>query len=128
MTTKQRPPQLLFDDGSRVVRESSVASDEPDGGGNNRVVRGSTPLHDFYEIDRLSTEILAMFDSGTVRSNDGWLCRVALQFPDSLLPDSPEVCWAMEEALSSSRPDGPPPLVFVLGDTTFGPCLSLIHI
>ncbi len=66
-------------------------------------------------------------------------CRVALQFPDELLQDAPQVVWEMEQALQlkwnmamhhhSQDPllSTPPPsicsiLVFILGDTTFGPC------
>ena len=31
--------------------------------------------------------------------DDGFLCRIALQFPDDLLTDAPEVSWLMEEAI-----------------------------
>jgi diphthamide biosynthesis protein 2 len=53
--------------------------------------------------------------------------RIALQFPDSLLPDSFLVCAAVEEGLrlcaagGTARDDGAP-LVFVLGDTSYGEC------
>jgi diphthamide synthase subunit DPH2 len=34
------------------------------------------------------------------REDDGFLCRVALQFPDDLLPDAPTVSWLMEDAIA----------------------------
>ena len=54
--------------------------------------------------------------------NDSRIFRVALQFPDELLDDSPEVCWQMEEHLIEKLPTGTSPFVFCLGDTTIGPC------
>ena len=112
------PPQLMFDDGSRIMtdqqqQQSPEAVESP---------RGSVPIHIYYEIDRLAQQIRSL---STENRNDGWSCRVALQFPDELLGDAPLVCWAMEEALDSA-------LVFILGDTTFGPCcpdeVSALHL
>jgi len=95
--------------------------------------------------------------------DDGFLCRVALQFPDELLSDAPDVSWLMEGAIANayggkllvgttSHPPSRPndvdgrgetssstadddenrrlirhhlartPLLFVLGDTTYGSC------
>lgn len=53
--------------------------------------------------------------------------RIALQFPDALLPHSFFVCAALEEAIRmlASGDDGgadEAPLVFVLGDTSYGEC------
>jgi len=87
--------------------------------------RGSVPIEVYYEIDRLSQEITNL-SSETSTSEDDYSCRVALQFPDELLGDAPMVCWAMEEALGGEA------LVFILGDTTFGPCcpdeVSALHL
>jgi diphthamide biosynthesis protein 2 len=92
--------------------------------------RGSVPIEVYYEVDRLAEQVLAR----SIAPRDSWLCRVALQFPDNLLCDSPMVCWAMEDALMDHQHnDIPlPPLVFILGDTTFGPCcpdeVSALHL
>jgi diphthamide biosynthesis protein 2 len=51
--------------------------------------------------------------------------RVALQFPDCLLPDSFFVCAAVEktlELLTEDKSSNEPPLVFILGDTSYGEC------
>jgi diphthamide biosynthesis enzyme Dph1/Dph2-like protein len=74
---------------------------------------------------------------------DGFTCRVALQFPDELLSDASQVTWLMEGAIASAynakfmrqlqqqkkeiTPSiqqhlDSPPLVFVLGDSTYGSC------
>ena len=86
-------------------------------------------------------------DTTTSRACTDFLCRVALQFPDSLLPDSADVCWKMEEGILTALTEDVQtrlkdtessittlelitqqilpntfPLVFILGDTTFGSC------
>lgn len=38
-------------------------------------------------------------DTAKIIDDDGFLCRIALQFPDDLLPDAPEVSWLIEEAI-----------------------------
>ena len=168
--SRPAPPQLHFDDGSRAVIEnqapskndSSQSTPSSSTSSSPSNSRGSVPLREFYEIDRLASEIMAFIggrnrntdadskdnNNGNHNENDGWLIKVALQFPDSLLVDSPEVCWLMEEALMSCAtnhptslgtgtagpppPPPPPPLVFVLGDTTFGACcvdeVSALHL
>lgn len=113
------PPELHFDDGSRIMTEqpalaATTTSVSP---------RGSTPIEMYYEIDRLSQEIQMFSTTG----DDDYACRVALQFPDELLVDAPDVCWAMERALPNNNY-----LVFILGDTTFGSCcpdeVSALHL
>lgn len=88
------------------------------------------PIEKYYEIERLRTSVLEVLEKQPPKSDDGWLCRIALQFPDSLLKDAPEVCWKIENALSTA--DGKLPLVFTLGDTTFGSCccdeVSALHL
>jgi len=37
--------------------------------------------------------------------DDGFLCRIALQFPDELLADAPDVSWLMEDAISNAYRD-----------------------
>lgn len=76
-----------------------------------------------------------------VIDDDGFMCRIALQFPDDLLTDAPEVSWLMEEAIIiaykekflyniTTMTDDPDtqslveqhvaqsPLVFILGDSS----------
>jgi diphthamide biosynthesis protein 2 len=51
--------------------------------------------------------------------------RIALQFPDYLLPDSFFVCAALEKALellAATKSLNEAPLVFILGDTSYGEC------
>jgi diphthamide biosynthesis protein 2 len=51
---------------------------------------------------------------------------IALQFPDSLLTDSFLVCAALEEVMrfSASADKSDAPLVFILGDTSYGECCA----
>ena len=121
--SERTAPQLLFDDGSRVIQEQSAAA------GPIESIRGSIPIETYYEIDRLASEIVQIVQKSNNKKkeseDDTWFARVALQFPDELLSDSPEVCWAMEEALErmqETADDKKSALVFCLGDTTFGPC------
>ena len=71
---------------------------------------------------------------------DGSFRRVALQFPDSLLREAPEVLWTLQarvRKLTAGAGDGSaeegsvgaavavavaPPLIFVTGDTSYGSC------
>ena len=123
MTARKAPPQLTFDDGSRIMMEAvAIAAAEAAVPVIDRTVspRCHRSIEEYYEIDRLSKEIMEIAHGDTRDDSDGWSCRVALQFPDYLLPDAPSVCWAMEQALSHNN--SKPALVFALGDTTFGPC------
>ena len=120
MTERKSPPQLIFDDGSRIMMEATaIAAAVVPVVDQEISPRRHRSIKEYYEVDRLSKEIMEITHSDT-RNDDGWSCRVALQFPDSLLPDAPNVCWAMEQALSNNN--SKPALVFALGDTTFGPC------
>jgi diphthamide synthase subunit DPH2 len=168
------PPKLHLDDGSRLrhletVKQKEVvllsSTDNKTETNNNRtksIRHASTSVTDYYEIDRVSQEIVDFFFlSPSSRQKlesreDGFLCRVALQLPDTLLADAAQVTWEMEEAigrawsnrLSHLHTDSetdivhdvrrtdlpkdhrvaasstmlPPPLVFVLGDTTYAHC------
>ncbi|CAM9731812.1 unnamed protein product, partial [Choristocarpus tenellus] len=69
----------------------------------------------------------------------GGFRRVALQFPDALLPEAPEVLWALQGMLRKAIGEGMRlgggdvgdagvegleglPLIFVTGDTSYGSC------
>jgi len=43
--------------------------------------------------------------SNKAAEDDGFLCRIALQFPDELLADAPDVSWLMEDAVSNAYRD-----------------------
>eukprot|EP00980_Cylindrotheca_fusiformis_P031365 scaffold26247_cov127-Cylindrotheca_fusiformis.AAC.3 len=120
------PPQLMFDDGSRIMMAEQETEAIPVE--SSQSIRGSIPIETYYEIDRITNEILAMTESRKAieteekedQKNQNHLLRVALQFPDALLVDSPDVCWLLEERISERTMATP--LVFCLGDTTVGSC------
>lgn len=147
MSGSRGPPQLMFDDGSRVMvedteeytvvdRDSSSSSLQP-------TQRGTIPLHIYYEIDRMSREVVDLLvvspdeASSNYSSKSGTsILRVALQFPDELLEDCPEVCWLLEDKMREDLEALPTtatspattnatmitPFCFVLGDTTVNSC------
>ena len=132
------PPQLMFDDGSRVMAEDyemavSILDTGDESSSLPPTQRGSIPLHSYYEIDRMSREVIQMLVKDDDTNGDNSILRVAIQFPDDLLEDSPEVCWLLEdkiqedlETLSSNNNNSSSststamqtPFCFVLGDTT----------
>jgi diphthamide biosynthesis protein 2 len=118
------PPQLHFDDGSRIMTSSSEEQQQHPT--TSSCPRGSVSIETYYEIDRLAHEIKQLSTTQHDDDDDIYSCRVALQFPDELLKDAPHVCWAMEHSLGKNA------LVFILGDTTFGPCcpdkVSAMHL
>jgi diphthamide biosynthesis protein 2 len=156
------PPQLLFDDGSRVMQEEAAAAMSVKFFSQQASPRGNIPLHEYYEVERISREILQqhcirrrrrnndddigstnMVDDDTPQqeiqktttSSPPRIFRVALQFPDELLADSPEVSWLLSDQLQQDlqeygRQDSSGgdnivvvvPFVFVLGDTTVHSC------
>ncbi|KAI2506570.1 hypothetical protein MHU86_7885 [Fragilaria crotonensis] len=127
------PPQLHFDDGSRIITSSQHQQQQNSSKLNENnmdqsscsdtSVRGSMSIHYYYEIDRISNAVLDLLEKRPRTKDDGWLCRIALQFPDSLLQDAADVCWALEGAFSAvDDENGRQPLIFILGDTTFGSC------
>ena len=160
----QPPPRLHFDDGSRIIIENAsspqmhertnrdndatIVGDTSSKSGDNP--RGSTSVEIYYEIDRIATEIvdhIIIPHEYTIQNHnedemvhntnhdDGFLCKVALQFPDELLNDAAEVSWLIEDAILSTyktrigednerlnEKDYASPLVFVLGDTTYSSC------
>jgi len=156
------PPQLHFDDGSRIIMEnqtvaptnitSSSTTTGTDTCSNiNANPRGEIPIEIYYEIERITLEIVQnIIPQIPSESLQGFLCKVALQFPDELLNDSAQVAWLLEESietcyqtfktLSQSQTQNQSgvdeddddnransicidvPLVFVLGDTTYASC------
>ncbi|CAJ1944225.1 unnamed protein product [Cylindrotheca closterium] len=146
------PPQLHFDDGSRIMteaEESSAAVEALIGS-----IRGpQTSLESFYDIERVCQDVVDLMlpniqstdntsdneEEDTAKQSpeeESPLWRIAVQFPDSLLNDSPEVCWLLEEKITNMQqdrlqsmqasgmydavPNFKIPLVFCLGDTTMG--------
>jgi diphthamide biosynthesis protein 2 len=150
------PPRLHFDDGRRMFVEEEELTKHK----SNRSLtlqetyhftvqeprlRCGVELHTYYEIQstcqsiveglQLVTKVKSVVCGGDAGSCDpvgDFLCRIALQFPDDLLPDAAEVCWKMEETIRTLVSNGllaeavvkaiPDPLIFILGDTTFGSC------
>jgi len=167
----KNPPQLHFDDGSRIILNNPASSSSSSSKNRDNISshdhykqehqqittatitnpRGDIPIPIYYEIERIAQEIVhdiipkitktTTSNTTTTGSNNGFLCRVALQFPDELLDDSTQVSWLMEEAIVThyhqhqynvkDEKDNDnvgdtiiplPPLVFVLGDTTYASC------
>jgi len=138
------PPQLHFDDGSRVIMENQATANANDSTTSPSVAhaaihinpRGDTPIEIYYELDRIAIEILKnIVPNSPSPADSGFLCKVALQFPDELLNDSAQVAWLLEESIEScyesslleqAQADEEKvyniPLVFVLGDTTYASC------
>ena len=106
-SSRNSAPQLLFDDGSRAIQEAETLTTTDPGRDPNISIR------DYYEIDRLAQELT---DLRKVHAKT-WQNRIALQFPDALLMDAPDVCWELEQALANADA-----LVFCLGDTTYQAC------
>lgn len=96
------PVALAFeaDDGSRAI-QATVELAPLDG-----VRAADADVATFYEVARTAAQLRA----GGFRS-------IALQFPDSLLPDAPRVQRELTAALGEHQAR-----VFVLGDTSYGSC------
>ena len=99
-------PQLVFDDGSRVMHEvQSSSSSDVTAVQHSRQRRQDSGLSltEFYEIHRLADTIWQYFrhrkrsSSSSSSNNQHSVLRIALQFPDELLCDAPMVCWEMEQ-------------------------------
>lgn len=143
----------MFDDGSRIILDIAHNSVSEEAAAS---IREHVAIKAYYEVTRTAKDAVGKLDwSNSYRGklllsnevsrsdDDGFLCRVALQFPDELLSDASEVTWLMEEAVTSAyrthflqtleeqkRDPTPeiqqhldsPPLIFVLGDSTYGSC------
>ncbi len=57
-----------------------------------KIISSCGRIMDHVENDDATIDVIRHDD-------DGFLCRIALQFPDELLTDAPEVAWLMEEAI-----------------------------
>ena len=166
----------MFDDGSRIMQDDvsqAAASTTP----TTSSARGDVPLEVYYEVARVANEVVEKLDwsestsrgqilrrisargsaadadsnynkSNTSIDDDGFLCRIALQFPDELLADAPDVSWLMEAAVANAYKEelmrekstilslddatqslldehlAQSPLLFILGDTTYGSCCA----
>ncbi|GMI16411.1 hypothetical protein TrLO_g12301 [Triparma laevis f. longispina] len=103
-------PRLEMNDGARLFTDVKVVeivkSDRPDEYG----------IEEYYEISSTASKIHSAYLSSPVP-----LLKIALQFPDSLLPDSSPVSLLLESTLMSLNPSFDL-LIFILGDTTYGSC------
>ncbi|KAG7392293.1 Diphthamide biosynthesis protein 2 [Phytophthora pseudosyringae] len=88
------------DDGSRAI-EMQVQVQESDG-----VRVDACDLREYYDVARTVAQI-----------QRGGYKKIALQFPDSLLPDASQVQQELKDGLA-----GQWERVFVLGDTSYGSC------
>uniref|UniRef100_M4C6S2 2-(3-amino-3-carboxypropyl)histidine synthase subunit 2 n=1 Tax=Hyaloperonospora arabidopsidis (strain Emoy2) TaxID=559515 RepID=M4C6S2_HYAAE len=88
------------DDGSRVI-ETQVQVHESDG-----VRVQDRDFREYYDVVRTVEQL-----------RRGGYRKIALQFPDSLLPDAPQVQKELKDRLK-----GQWERVFVLGDTSYGSC------
>jgi hypothetical protein len=91
ISSRSAPHQLLFDDGSRVMTEESVEEEVIVLASSSR---GSISISRYFEIERIAKTVLPYAPSN--RS-----IQVALQFPDDVLADSPDVGWLLEDVLAS---------------------------
>eukprot|EP00953_Heterococcus_sp_UTEX-ZZ885_P017891 10010-Heterococcus_DN1.PRE.4 len=90
------------DDGARAMQQKKLSI-------SGAAVRSaSTPFNVFYELDRTADFIASC-----------GFARVALQFPDSLLPDAPEVLWSIEARLRKAEHKC---MLFVSGDSSYASC------
>ncbi|POM67232.1 Dolichyl-P-Man:Man(5)GlcNAc(2)-PP-dolichyl mannosyltransferase [Phytophthora palmivora] len=101
-TASLRQLALAFesDDGSRAI-EMQVQVQESDG-----LRAEDCDLRQYYDVARTVEQI-----------RRGGYKKIALQFPDSLLPDASQVQQELKDGLS-----GQWERVFVLGDTSYGSC------
>uniref|UniRef100_A0A0K8S2J4 2-(3-amino-3-carboxypropyl)histidine synthase subunit 2 n=1 Tax=Crotalus horridus TaxID=35024 RepID=A0A0K8S2J4_CROHD len=83
-------------DGAEVIQRTLITTEA----GGRLPVLG---IEDFYELERASAFV-----------SDNGFTKIALQFPDKLLPDSAEVAARMEIATGAK--------MYVLGDTSYGSC------
>jgi len=126
----------MFDDGSRIIKETTTSTSSNESPSSIQSSRGNVSLEVYYEVDRVAKEVVEKLDwsENTVRGqliqqiesivedtetskskknnnksnkveDDGFLCRIALQFPDELLADAPDVSWLMEDAISNAYRD-----------------------
>mmetsp|Transcript_29778 Transcript_29778/g.72119 ORF Transcript_29778/g.72119 Transcript_29778/m.72119 type:complete len:567 (+) Transcript_29778:133-1833(+) len=130
------PPQLMFDDGRRAMRvetdttvpccTSSSARVDPEIDEHN--------IEEYFEIQRLSQEIVQLFKSTLSTSSSPsprqtGLLKIGIQFPDSMLHNSPEVVWMVEKRVNDTLRDTDrnceiSVFCFVLGDTTSNDCCA----
>ncbi|GMH91670.1 hypothetical protein TrST_g13833 [Triparma strigata] len=117
-------PRLEMNDGSRIFSsiETNVTVSKVTSGVSSedyqKCRKSGRPeeysIEEYYEISSTVKKILSLLSSSP--SPPPYL-KLGLQFPDSLLPDSSPVSLLLQNSLSSLSP-----LIFILGDTTYGEC------
>ncbi|GLE08037.1 hypothetical protein PINS_up018933 [Pythium insidiosum] len=88
------------DDGSRVM-QTQLSIETRDG-----LRAADADFGAFYDLERTAAQL----QRGAFRN-------IALQFPDSLLPDAPRVQHELQQRLGAQAQR-----IFVLGDTSYGSC------
>ncbi|ETE68404.1 Diphthamide biosynthesis protein 2, partial [Ophiophagus hannah] len=83
-------------DGAEVIQRTLIPTEV----GGRPPVLG---IEEFYELERAAAFV-----------SDNGFTKIALQFPDTLLPDSADVATRMETATGAK--------MYVLGDTSYGSC------
>ena len=81
-------------------------------------------VEELYDIESTARQLV--YERNSAKKMTPPLQRVALQFPDEALIDSVPVYHALNKALKSLTDT--PPRLYILADTSYGSCLSLIHI
>ena len=129
--TKAPPPQLMFDDGQRYYTSAPCCA--PSSARVNPEIDEHN-IEEYFEIHRLSMEIAQIFKSKLSTSSSPsrrqtGLLKIAIQFPDSMLHNSPEVVWMMEERVNDILRDADSncdtsAFCVVLGDTTSNECCA----
>ena len=119
-------PKLEFNEGALTSEDKASSSDLAEWSSQrSSFALLSSDFNGFYEIESTVNSLMKTFRD--VYSADGTdseavLFRVALQFPDYLLSDGPRVSVLLESALTAHLPPHATPLVYLLGDTTYGSC------
>ncbi|PIA17175.1 diphthamide biosynthesis protein [Coemansia reversa NRRL 1564] len=106
MTTPLSNPVAIDNDGSAVI-ERTLSLDDI----NSRPILSRQEIVEIYEIDRTAQIVNEGPDDGK-----NSYCRIALQFPDELLPDSTLVSEELQKRIRDHAQ------VFILADTSYGSC------
>ncbi|KAI1463245.1 diphthamide biosynthesis protein [Daldinia caldariorum] len=111
MTSELSAPPILSTPAEHTFNEdptSSSAISQP-----NRPHRSDRELYEVYEIARTASEI----------QQNGWN-RVALQFPDAMLPDAPWVVGALGTELRKGQAEmhDQNQRLYILADTSYSAC------
>ncbi|RQM23550.1 hypothetical protein B5M09_000856 [Aphanomyces astaci] len=104
---------FAVDDGSRIMQQSvHIHAPSDDMASSALAVKATRPdVVTYYSIHKTVEHIQAY-----------GFRRIALQFPDAMLPDAIQVQFQLRAALAAL--EHPIERIFVLGDTSYGTCLS----